>query len=217
MKVLVVDDHPEVLDLVARALARDGHDVDAVTTTRDARLRVTQGNTDLIVLDVTLPDGSGVELCRSLRGEGSRTPILFLSAQNSVENRVTGLDAGADDFLGRPFAVAELRARVRALARRSSIPKEHIVVRGAVRLDLPGRRATVGKGEVSLTAREWALLELLASRDVPVSRDEILGILWRGVRKGGASLEVLIARIRKKLGNELIQTLRGYGYRLTPP
>lgn len=217
MRILVVDDHPEVLDVVARALARDGHEVKTTTTTLDAQRILGDGETDLLVLDVALPDGSGIDLCRAIRRDGSHAPILLLTAHKDVEHRVEGLDAGADDFLGKPFAIAELRARVRALGRRGPLPKELIVERGGVTLDFLARRATRDAIEVPLTAREWAVLDLLATRNArAVARSEILALVWGDVDAGSASLEVLIARIRKKLGDDMIRTLRGFGYALCP-
>lgn len=215
MRLLVVDDHREVLDLVTRALERDDHDVVAVTSARAAEASLAVRPADIIVLDVALPDGSGVELCRQLREQGLNTPILLLTAHSAVDRRVDGLDAGADDFLGKPFAVAELRARVRALGRRGGTPKELKIVRGPVTLDFLGRHAMLSGVEVPLTTREWSVLDLLATRGGRVvARSEILEIVWGDSAEGSASLEVLIGRIRKKLGDGLIRTLRGHGYAL---
>ena len=218
MRLLVVDNHPEVRELVSSALARDGHHVVAANTRREAQDLLAAGPVDLVVLDVALPDGSGVELCRQLRVEGFHAPILLLTAHSAVDRRVDGLDAGADDFLGKPFAVAELRARVRALGRRGAIPKQLQVERGPVSLDFLGRRALLSGVEVPLTSREWSVLDLLATRGGrSVARAEILEIVWGDATEGAASLEVLVARIRKKLGDGLIRTLRGYGYALGSP
>ncbi len=215
MRVLVVDDHPDVRDVVSRALTRDGHDVVTAVSAAEALSTLACTASDLIVLDLALPDGSGLDVCRQLRRTGVNTPILMLTALRSVEQRVEGLDAGADDFLGKPFAIAELRARVRALGRRGALPKELHVQRGEVALDFLGRRATRRGSEVPLTAKEWAVLDLLASRGGrPVSRSEILEMLWGDADRGGASLEVLIARIRRKLDEALVVTHRGFGYAL---
>ncbi|MBL8719744.1 MAG: response regulator transcription factor [Myxococcales bacterium] len=218
MRLLVVDDHPEVQDLVSSALARDGHHVVGASTRREAQDLLAATTVDLVVLDVGLPDGSGVDLCRQLRGQGFHAPILLLTAHSAVDRRVDGLDAGADDFLGKPFAVAELRARVRALGRRGAMPKPLRVERGPVSLDFLGRRASLSGVEVPLTTREWSVLDLLATRGGrTVARAEILEIVWGDATEGAASLEVLVARIRKKLGDGLIRTLRGYGYALGSP
>ncbi len=217
MRVLVVDDHPDVRDVVTRALTRDGHDVATAASVAEALSTLACTTSDLIVLDLALPDGSGLDVCRQLRRTGVNTPILMLTALRSVEQRVEGLDAGADDFLGKPFAIAELRARVRALGRRGALPKDLYVQRGEVALDFLARRATLRGSEVPLTAKEWAVLDLFASRGGrPVSRSEILEMLWGDADRGGASLEVLIARIRRKLDEALVVTHRGFGYALAP-
>lgn len=218
MRVLVIDDDPDVRSVVARALERDGHALLTASTLNSARDAVREG-VDLVVLDLGLPDGRGLQLCRELRNEGSSVPILILTAMTQVATRVEGLDAGADDFLSKPFAVAELRARVRALGRRRALPRQLAYVHGSVRLDLAGRRATRGRSEVPITAREWSILELLAGRaGRVVPRDELLEGVWGDITESAAgSLEVLIARLRRKLGAELIETLRGQGYMLVAP
>lgn len=215
MRVLVVDDHVEVLDLLRRALSAEGHQVETAASVAEARAQLVTPP-DVIVLDVALPDGSGVDLCRELRHEGMRLPILLLTAQSDVPRRVAGLEAGADDFLAKPFAVAELRARVRALGRRGPLPRPTVIRAGEVELDLAGRRAVVEDRDVAITAREWSVLELLASRSGRVvARDAILEAIWGDVTDGAsASLDVIVGRIRRKLGPDLIRTVRGMGYAL---
>lgn len=218
MRVLVIDDDPDVRSVVARALEGDGHALVTASTLKGARDAVGEG-VDLVVLDLGLPDGRGLELCRELREVGSSIPILILTAMTAVATRVEGLDAGADDFLSKPFAVAELRARVRALGRRRELPRQLTYVHGSVRLDLAGRRATRDGRDVPVTAREWSILEVLAGRaGRVVPRDELLEGVWGDITETAAgSLEVLIARLRRKLGSELIETLRGRGYMLLTP
>jgi len=218
MRILLVDDHAELRDLVGRALVREGHVVEHAATLSAARARLAGQLFDLIVLDLGLPDGDGEALCRELRQQGVSTAILVLTARGSVTSRVTALDAGADDYLRKPFAVAELRARVRALGRRRETLAPSVLRRGDIALDLAGRRALVRDREAPLTAREWAILELLARRDGRVvSRDALLDGVWgEATERSGASLEVLIARIRRKLAPELIRTVRGEGYALGP-
>lgn len=215
MRVLVIDDEADVRSVVARALRADGH---AVTTAEDlasARARVVEG-ADLIVLDLRLPDGFGLELCRELRAQGSTVPILLLTALSQVALRVEGLDAGADDFLAKPFAVAELRARVRALGRRGALPRGLTYARGDVALDFAGRHATRGGQVVAITAREWAILEVLVRRaGRVVSRLDLLESAWgEASETASSSMEVLVGRLRRKLGADLIRTLRGEGYAL---
>ncbi|MFE8596945.1 response regulator transcription factor [Archangium violaceum] len=215
MRVLVVDDHQELRLLVAQALERDGHVVRQAANVVQARWALEE-ETDVIVLDVGLPDGSGLALCRELRRDGIQTPILILTAHNRVDERVEGLEAGADDFLGKPFAIAELRARVRAVGRRRERASTVRVQLGDVVLDFGKREAFRAHGPVPVTTREWSILELLASRrDRVVSRDELLESVWGDITDGAASsLEVLVGRIRRKLGEDVIRTHRGTGYSL---
>ncbi|AKQ69216.1 putative two-component system response regulator [Myxococcus hansupus] len=215
MHVLVVDDHQELRALVTQALERDGHLVRQAADVEQARQAVIE-EPDVIVLDVGLPDGSGLSLCRELRRDGIHIPILILTAHNRVNERVEGLDAGADDFLGKPFAIAELRARVRALGRRREKTSTVRVDLGDVVLDFGKREALRSGQAVPVTPREWAILETLASRgERVVSRDTLLESIWGEATTGAASsLEVLIGRIRRKLGDDVVITLRGEGYRL---
>ncbi len=226
MRVLVVEDHDETRDLVSRALLRDGHLVTTAGSLAAARAALAERAADVVVLDLGLPDGDGLSLCRALRDEGSGVPVLVLTAQGAVARRVEGLDAGADDFLAKPFALAELRARVRALGRRGPLPRGLTVQAGDVTLDLAARRArsrTAGESggvtagvDVPLTAREWAVIDLLAARrGRVVPRGEILEAVWgEATDATSASLDVIVARIRRKLGVGALRTLRGEGYSL---
>lgn len=214
MRVLVIDDHQELLELVRLALIADGHGVDTACTALEAERHLGEERYDVVVLDLGLPDGSGRELCRRVRESGLITPILVLTAQNAVETRVACLDTGADDFLGKPFAIAELKARIRALGRRVGALAGLRCVRGEVVLDFGKREAKVAGNEVPITMREWGILELLAlASGRLVTRSHILDEVW-GEAQSSSSLEVLINRIRKKLGSEFILTVRGEGYRL---
>lgn len=216
MHVLVVDDHAELLDLVTTSLERDGHRVTAATSVTEASARLASGTFDVMVLDLGLPDGSGLEVCRNVRESGSAMPILILTARRAVVQRVEGLDAGADDFLAKPFAVAELRARVRALGRRAAVPSARAWARDDVALDFARRRATVAEREVPLTAKEWGILEVLASaQGRVVTRARIIDEVWSERDESAvASLDVLMTRIRKKLGAAAVRTARGEGYAL---
>jgi two-component system, OmpR family, response regulator len=215
MRILVVEDDEVVQSAVARALRADGHVVTAASDLAAARECVTEG-VDLIVLDLRLPDGWGLDLCRELRGDGSAAPILVLSALSQVARRVEGLEAGADDFLAKPFAVPELRARVRALGRRGPTPRGLVVTVDDVVLDFAGRSAKCGCKTVSLTAREWAILEMLARRSgrlVPHA-DLLDGVWGESTEALADTLAVLIGRLRRKLGTSVIRTFRGEGYAL---
>jgi two-component system, OmpR family, response regulator len=215
MRILVVDDEVDVRNVVVRALKADGHAVTAAPDLGTARQRIADG-TDLMVLDLRLPDGFGLDLCRELRADGASLPILLLTALSQVALRVAGLDAGADDFLAKPFAVAELRARVRALGRRGALPRDWLYSHEDLRLDFAARRATRGTASVAITAREWAILEVLAKRPGRiVPKSELLEGVWgEASESASGSLEVLIARLRRKLSSNLIRTLRGEGYAL---
>ena len=216
VRILLVDDEAELVELVRRALLADGHRVDVARTAAQADRSLEDNAYDVVVLDLGLPDGSGLDGCRRAREAKLPTPVLMLTAQSAVQNRVESLDTGADDFLGKPFAIAELKARVRALGRRSGLPAELRWARGPVALDFPRRRAMVDGEEVPVTAKEWNILEVLAmSQGRVVSRARLLDEVWGDASASAeSSLEVLINRIRKKLGSEAIHTLRGEGYRL---
>ena len=175
VNVLVVDDHDELSELLLRSLATDGHSVVPVGSAAAARDALSTQTFDVIVLDIGLPDGSGLDLCRRVRQDDVPTPILILTARASVSERVEGLDAGADDFMGKPFAVAELRARVRALGRRKGQPATLEWASEDVALDFPRRRALRNQKEVQITTREWAILAALASaRGRVVKQSQIL-------------------------------------------
>jgi two-component system, OmpR family, response regulator len=214
MRLVLVDDSEELLDLVERALIRDGHEVTTALTLEEARFELREADPDVLILDLMLPDGMGVDLCRELRANGRTFPILMLTAHGEVQRRVEGLDSGADDFLAKPFAVAELRARVRALARRGPLTKSSSVRVCEVVVDLSARRAYRNDTEVPITNREWAIMEMLLSRRGRlVERNALLINLWDEVsEKSSASLDVIMGRIRRKLGEEFVRTVRGEGY-----
>lgn len=212
-----MDDDVELRDLLTRALERDGHVVAAVGTLAAARARLATEGADVLVLDLALPDGEGAALCRELRTDASPVPVLMLTAHSEIPTRVRSLDAGADDFLGKPFSIAELRARVRALGRRrAAVSSRLLLCHGEVRVDVMARRAREGERDVTLTAREWAVLEALALRGGRVmSSETLLEEVWgESGESHAASLHVIVARIRKKLGASLIRTARGEGYAL---
>lgn len=215
MRILVVDDEADLRGVVMRALRADGHAVAMADDLRSARERVAEG-TDLIVLDLRLPDGFGLDLCRELREQGVGVPILVLTALSRVSLRVQGLDAGADDFMSKPFAVAELRARVRALGRRGNLSRGLVYRVHDIELDFAGRHAQRAGKPIAVTAKEWAILEVLAQRaGRVVSRLEVLECVWGDANEAASgTLEVLVSRLRRKLGNEIIRTLRGEGYAL---
>ncbi len=223
MRILLIEDERKVASFVARALRENAYAVD-VAPTGERGLEMANGAAyDAILLDIRLPGMSGIEVCRSLRRSGLRTPVMMLTARTLVEHRVEGLDAGADDYLPKPFAVAELRARVRALIRRGSNSRDAILRYADLELDCGKRRAARGGAPVSLTPREFALLELLMLRaPETVTRTEIIEHVWDVNFDSESNLvEVYINRLREKIEPDrsikLIQTVRGIGYRIGLP
>jgi len=216
MRVLVVDDHRDTRLLLVRSLERAAYGVKAVGSCEEAEAALEVGTFDVLVLDVMLPDGSGIDLCGRIRAATRNVPILLLTARGEVGDRVAGLDAGADDYLVKPFAVLELVARVKALGRRGPVLRCRALSFGPVVVDLEGRRVRVDGQEVPLTAKELAIVEVLASRHGGVvTRDWLIESVWGDVTESAAaSLEVLVARIRRKLGAgaAALHTRRGVGY-----
>ena len=219
--VLVVEDDAETRKVVVEALVADGLRATAVGRGDAGTKALRAGGIAAAVLDVWLPDGNGIDLCRAWRRAGFRVPILMLTARTDVASRVKGLDAGADDYLGKPFALSELRARLRALLRRGArAVGEQVLERGPLRVDFGRRQAWMGPSQVPLTRRELDVLErLFRAKGHAVSREDLLKEVWgEATPKTASSLEVIIARLRRKLegqtGAELIRTLRGYGYAL---
>ena len=217
MRILLVEDERRVASFVSRALRENSYDVDLAETGEKALQMAGQTPYDSILLDVRLPGLSGIQVCRELRDANVDTPILMLTARGLVEQRVEGLDAGADDYLTKPFAIAELLARLRALIRRRS-GQERILRYAGLELDRH-RRQVVHAGHIfSLTAKEFALLEFLLSRapDV-VSRSEIMEQVWDVHFDTETNLlEVYINRLRQKIAgaghSKLIHTVHGVGY-----
>jgi DNA-binding response OmpR family regulator len=223
MKILVVEDEPAIGSAIRTALTDEGHAVDVVTNASDALDWVEATAYGLVILDVILGGVTGLELCRRLRDRGFLEPILMLTALSSVDDRVKGLDAGADDYLAKPFAIPELKARVRALARRPAPWAGVTITVGDLVLD--PRRLGVSRGgkAVRLTAREFAFLELLARHPGQVfTQEHLMDALWGADADIGSNIvEVYIRSLRRKLDDGrrdgLIETIRGAGYRLRAP
>lgn len=220
MRILVVEDSVEVRTFVEATLRQAGFDVHGVGTCAAAEAVLRDGGVAGVVLDWMLPDRSGLELCRAMRSQSDPTPVLMLTARGDVEDRVAGLDAGADDYLKKPFAAAELKARVKALLRRGPRLADEIVRIGPVELHAGARRVVSAGREIPLTAREYDILETLArQRGRVVPRSSLLLAVWGSDNDAASgSLEVLIARLRRKLEGagaaEAIRTMRGVGYSL---
>jgi two-component system response regulator MprA len=221
-RVLVVDDDPELRAALTRALTIDGYQVSAVSNGAKALEAMPDLEPDVLVLDVMMPVLGGLEVCRRLRARGDRTPILVLTARDQVGDRVAGLDAGADDYLAKPFALEELRARLRALLRRAA-PVEHNETKLSyedLTLDLEGRQAFRGARAIELTRTEFALLELfLRNAGKVLPREVIMDRVWGyELEPASNSLEVFVGYLRRKTEADgeprLIHTARGVGYQL---
>jgi two-component system copper resistance phosphate regulon response regulator CusR len=218
MRVLLVEDQAETAELLAKGLREHTYAVDVARTGPTALEMAEINDYDLIILDVLLPGRSGVDICRSLRSDNRHMPILMLTALDAVADRVAGLDAGADDYLAKPFAFDELLARARALLRRRPLLQRRILTTGDLEIDTVTRSVHRGGTLITLTAKEYALLEYLASRTGEVvTRAEISEHVWDdGYDPASNLIEVYVQRLRRKLrdrpGRELIHTRRGQGY-----
>ena len=217
VRVLVVDDDAAVRQSLATALGRDGYEVLAADDGNAALAHLMAASVDAIVLDVAMREPNGLEVCRRLRGRGDRTPILMLTARDLVDDRVAGLDAGADDYLAKPFALPELRARLRALLRRNAASAEQLGY-ADVALDLAAARVTRGGREVALTRTEYLLLELfLRNPGRVLSHSQIFQAVWGydfGLRSDNLWVYMGYLRTKLEAGGEprILQTVRGLGY-----
>jgi two-component system, OmpR family, response regulator len=217
MKVLVVEDNVKLSSFLHRALVEEGYDVDVVADGEAALASFPQSTYHLVVLDWMLPGIDGVEVCRTLRQRGTTVPILMLTARAEISERITGLDAGADDYLSKPFDLGELLARARALTRRGSGGDVTLHI-GTLTIDRLARRATIEGRTLELTPREFTLLSFLAresGRVVP--RTELLRRVWETSFDPGSNVvDAHIKNLREKLGSaaRMIETVRGIGYRM---
>ena len=221
MRVLVVEDEPRMADLIRQGLEEDGYAVDTVDNGKDVLPWVESASYDCIVLDIMLPGMDGISVCRRLREQSYKMNILILTARDAVHDRVTGLDAGADDYLVKPFAIEELTARLRALSRREGQRKTVTLQVGDLILNTATKRATRGSRDIlPLTSKEYTLLETLMNYpDQVLTREQIIEKVWNWEYASESKLiEVYISSLRKKIDRDssqkLIQTVRGIGYRI---
>ena len=219
MRVLVVEDDVKMASLLRRGLVEEGLAADVARTGDDALWMAQATEYDAIVLDVMLPGADGFEVCRRLREAGRWSPVLMLTARDAVEDRVAGLDAGADDYLTKPFSFAELLARLRAIARRAPLERPTVLEAGDLRLDPATRRAWRGDVEIGLSAKEFALLETFMRRPGEVlSRYQLLEHCWDyGYENRSNVVDVYVRYLREKIdrpfGRKSLETVRGAGYR----
>jgi DNA-binding response OmpR family regulator len=218
MRILLVEDHPEAANILMRGLREEGYAVDWAPDGAEADFKVSVNPYDLIVLDIMLPGKNGLAICRDLRASGSNVLILMLTARDATEDRIEGLDLGADDYMVKPFEYAELLARIRGLLRRRTVRRRDLIAVDDLRVDVDTRRVERAGKPIHLTAKEFALLEYLARHaDKVVSREEISRQVWDGSCDVFSNLiEIYLGRLRKKIdsGHEraLLHTRRGEGY-----
>ena len=218
MRILIVEDDAALASGIARILESEGHAVDVLASGEQAVLESRQERFDLMILDIGLPGIDGFEVLRRLRAAGQKVPVLVLTARDALDDRIRGLDIGADDYMAKPFAMPELAARVRALVRRSQAQTGPRIVHGPLTLDTVARRAQLGGEPLELAAREWAVLEVLLARvEKIVSKDSIIQAVanW-GEELTPNAIEVYVSRLRSKLESAgvKIRTVRGFGYML---
>lgn len=219
MRILLVDDEAQLAQHLATALLQAGHESDIATDGESALERARSGNYDLVILDVKLPLRDGWSILSELRASHNPTRVLMLSARSEVEDRVKGLELGADDYLAKPFALNELIARVGALGRRFPAEAQPMLETGDLRLDLDRREAIRSGARIELSSREFSLLRLLMREPGRAfTRDELCAHVWEREHEYDTKLvEVFIGRLRRKLGEpSVIQTVRHVGYRIGP-
>ena len=218
VRILLVEDDPLLSDSTARALRSQGWVVDCTERGEPVAVSVRQDPYDLLILDVGLAGIDGFETLRRVRAQGSDLPVLMLTARDAIEDRVRGLESGADDYLVKPFALSELVARSRALVRRNQARGGSVLSLGNLRMDLEARRAYIGEQELALAGREWSILQFMLSRTGKiVAKEQIIAAIsnWDGTTSDNA-IEVHVSRLRSKLepAGLKIRTIRGFGYLL---
>ena len=219
MRVLVVEDHGRMAELIERGLEEEGYAVDVVGTGEDGVWMASENEYDAILLDVILPGADGFEVCRRIREAGRWSPILMLTARDAVDDRVRGLDAGADDYLTKPFSFSELLARLRALVRRGAPERTPVLEAGDLTLDPSTHVVHRGDARIDLTAQEFALLEyFMRHRGEVLSRTALIEHVWDFAFEGDSNVvDVYVRYLREKVdrpfGRRSIETVRGSGYR----
>lgn len=219
MRILLIEDDPVLGAAVRDQIAGDGQSVDWVQRLDAAGDAMAGASYDLVLLDLMLPDGRGIPFLKALRKRGDVTPVIILTALDQISDRIEGLNAGADDYLVKPFDLAELSARIGSVARRYTGNPNPIITHGALDIDLAARRITRDGKPVALTAREWALFEAFLARPGQLlSKAQLEDKLYAfDAEVESNTIEVHVSRLRKKLGSQIVETERGMGYRLGAP
>ncbi|NLH83482.1 MAG: response regulator transcription factor [Phyllobacteriaceae bacterium] len=219
MRILSVEDDPVLGQAVKDQIVAEGHSADGVRDLAAADLAIRSAVFDLVLLDLMLPDGRGLDFLKTRRTAGDVTPVIVLTARDQISDRIAALDAGADDYLVKPFDLAELSARIRAVGRRYSGNPNPLLTLGDLDVDLAARSVHRAGRPVSLTAREWSLFEAFVQRpNQLLSKAQLEERLYSfDAEVESNTIEVYVARLRKKLGAETIETVRGMGYRLGTP
>lgn len=216
MRVLLIEDDTILGAAVRDQIRADGHSVDWITRLDEAGDHLASASYDLILLDLMLPDGRGIPFLRGLRAKRDVTPVIILTALDQISDRIEGLNAGADDYMVKPFDLSELTARLKAVARRYSGNPSPLIEIGDLAIDLAARRVTRAGKPVALTAREWVLFEAFVQRPRQLmSKAQLEERLYAfDAEVESNTIEVHVSRLRKKLGHQIIETVRGIGYRL---
>jgi two-component system OmpR family response regulator len=219
MRILLIEDDPGLGNAVRDQIADEGHMPDLAPTLSYARDLLATMPYDLILLDLGLPDGRGIDFLKALRAKGSATPVMILTAHDRITERIEGLNAGADDYMVKPFDLAELSARIAAVARRYAGNPNPLITLGALEIDLAAHAIHGPKGQIDLSQREWIIFEALLQRPGQiVSKSQIEDQIYAfDSEVESNTIEVYVSRLRKKLGKDVVQTLRGMGYRLGTP
>lgn len=225
MKILLVEDEPKVVEFIKKGLEEQGYEIEIAYDGQTGERLASKGKHDLIIIDIILPIVNGYELCKRIRQKGSQVPILMLTALGSIDDKISGFDAGTDDYLVKPFEFAELIARIRALTKRTSgiVHTSSRIKIADLELDLDKKSAKRGENNIELTAKEFSLLEfLMVNKGKVISRSEIAEKVWditfdRGTNVVDVYINILRKKIDKNFENKLIQTKIGLGYFIDEP
>ena len=219
MRILLIEDDPGLGNAVRDQIAAEGHVPDLAPSLAYARDLCATMSYDLILLDLGLPDGRGLDFLRALRAQGAVTPVMILTAHDRITERIEGLNAGADDYIVKPFDLAELSARIAAVGRRYAGNPNPMVTLGRLQIDLAAHAILGPEGQIDLSQREWVIFEALLQRPGQIiSKSQIEDRLYSfDAEVESNTIEVYVSRLRKKLGKDVVQTIRGLGYRLGAP